>query len=311
MKILFCANIKEKQRVDMYLSTLFTEFSRSYIQKIIDKWNVFVNGIQITKNLKIAHKDQIEIQIIIEKSELQAENIPLDIVYEDTNFLLINKDPFLNVHPVPWEDWKKGTLVNALLYHSKAALPVINGEERPWIVHRLDKDTSGLILIAKNDDTMKSLQKIIHDREIEKYYIAITSWKIQDTHIKIESNIGRHPTDKIKMTTKNPIAPRYALTYGEVLGYIDDEYTVLKIKLETGRTHQIRVHLSSIGFPIIGDKVYGDKKINEKVQKKWGLTRQALHAYELKFNLFWKHYHFFWPIKEDMKKIIDWKIHLK
>lgn len=288
----------------MYLSTLFTDFSRSYIQKIIDRWYVSVNGNQITKNLKIEHKDTIEIQIIVEKTELSAEDIALDIVYENTHFIVVNKDPFLNVHPVPWEDWKKWTLVNALLYHTKNALPIINGEERPWIVHRLDKDTSGLILIAKNDDAMKSLQKIIHDREIEKYYIAITAWKIKDTHIKIESNIGRHKTDKIKMTTKNPIAPRYALTYAEVLWYIDDEYTLLKIKLETGRTHQIRVHLSSIGFPIIGDKVYGDKKINEKVQKKWGLDRQALHAYELKFTLSWKLYHFYWELKDDMKKVI-------
>lgn len=295
----------------MYLSTLFTEFSRSFVQKIIDKWEVFVNGVAIKKNIKINHRDQIDIKIAIEKSELLPENRELDIIYEDDNFIVLNKDPFLNVHPVPWEDGKKGTLVNALLYHTKNNLPVINGEERPWIVHRLDKDTSWLILIAKNDETMKALQKIIHDREIEKYYIAIVSWIIKDKNIKIESNIGRHPTDKIRMTVKNPIAPRYALTYGEVIWYIDDEFTIVKVKLETGRTHQIRVHLSSIWYPIIGDQVYGDKKINEKVLKKWGLKRQALHAYELKFTLFWKEYHFVWESKDDMKKIIDWKIEIK
>ncbi len=304
MKILFCTYIEKRQRVDIYLSALFWEFSRSYIQKIIDRGEVKINNEIISKNIKINPKDEIEMNLEIEKSILIAEEIMLDIIYEDENIILINKDAWVNVHPVPWEDGKTWTLVNALLYHCKEKLPTINGTERPWIVHRLDKDTSWIIMIAKNDMMMKYLQEIIKKRKIQKYYLAIVKWKIKEKNFSIESYIGRHPTDKIKMTTKNPLNPKLAYTSWELLTYIDYEFSLLKIKIETGRTHQIRVHLASIGFPIVWDKVYGDKEVNIRVEKKYWLTRQALHAYELGFELYGKDTFFQANLKEDMEKII-------
>ncbi len=304
MTIQFCIYIKEKQRVDMYLSTLFSDFSRSYIQKMIDAWDVSVNGKSISKNLKIQNKDEIIIQMHLEKLELQAENIPLDIVYQDENIALINKDAGINTHPTPWFDGKTWTLVNGLLYHIKD-LAGIGWVERPGIVHRLDKDTSGLIMIAKNDKMMLYLQDIMKKREkIGKYYLAIVSWILKDQEFKIESFIGRHPVDKIKMTTKNPINPKIAISYVKVLKYIDEKYTLVEVKIETGRTHQIRVHLSSIWFPIIWDKVYGDKKINEEVEKKYNLKRQALHSYKLQIELYGTQKEFIWELKDDMWKMI-------
>ncbi len=304
MIIHFCAYITDKQRVDMYLSTLLSDFSRSYIQKIIDNWEVSVNNKIISKNLKISYRDEIKIHINIEKLELNPENIPLAIVYEDQNIAIINKDAWINTHPTPWLEGKSGTLVNALLYHIKD-LAWIWWVERPGIVHRLDKDTSGLIMIAKNDAMMLQLQEIMKKREkIGKYYLAIVSGIIKENEFKIESFIGRHPTDKIKMTTKNPINEKLAISYVKVLNYIDEKYTLVQVKIETWRTHQIRVHLSSIWYPIIWDKVYGNKKVNEEVEKKYWLKRQALHSYKLEIELYGEKREFIWELKEDMKKII-------
>lgn len=303
MKYFFCVLSDKQIRVDMYLSTLFSDFSRSYIQKIIDKGNVIINWKITNKNIKIKNKDLVEINIIIEKSEIKWEDITLDIVFEDENLIIVNKDSWINTHPVPWEDWKKWTLVNALLYHTKD-LAVIGWVERPWIVHRLDKDTSWLIMIAKNDNMMKYLQDIIQKRKIDKYYIAIVNWIIKDKNFKVESYIGRHPTDKIKMTIKNPINWKIAITYGKVIDYIDNKFTLLELKIETWRTHQIRVHLASIWFPIIWDKVYWDTKVNKEVFDKYGLWRQALHSYKLRLNLYEKETVFIGNLKDDMKKII-------
>jgi 23S rRNA pseudouridine1911/1915/1917 synthase len=303
MKYNFCVLSEKTIRVDMYLSTLFTDFSRSFIQKIIDRWHVKINWNEIKKNIKIKNQDEVSIDIIIEKSKIEAENINLDIVYEDENLIIVNKDAWINTHPVPGENGKIWTLVNALLYHTKN-LATINWQERPWIVHRLDKDTSGLIMVAKNDSMMKYLQNIIQKREIDKYYIAIVNWIVKDKNFKIESFIGRHPTDKIKMTVKNPINPKLAISYWKVLQYIDNKYTVLEIKIETWRTHQIRVHLSSIGFPIIWDKVYGNKDINKEVLNKYWLERQALHSRKLVIELYWEKKEFIWELKSDMRKIV-------
>lgn len=205
-----------------------------------------VNGVCVKKNLKIQTKDEIHITEIITSSVLIPENIPLDIIYEDENICVINKDPGINVHPTPGVAGKSGTLVNALLYHCKGKLPCISGEERPGIVHRLDKDTSGVIMTAKNDSMMNYLAEKIQKRELKKYYIAIVNGVFTQESFTITSDIGRHPHDKIRMTTHNPLNPKHAVTHGKLLGYIDDTYSVLKIDLETGRTHQIRVHLASI-----------------------------------------------------------------
>lgn len=307
MQYTFCTYINETKRVDMYLSALFWDFSRSYIQKMIDNWQLKINDKIVTKNLKIKNKDKIELEIILEKLEIEAENMNLNIIYEDSNIIIVNKDSWVNSHPVPWVWWKTGTLVNALLFHTKD-LASIWWVERPWIVHRLDKDTSWLIMIAKNDSMMHYLQNIIQKREVDKYYIAIVSGLVKEKNMRIESFIGRHPTDKIKMTTKNPINPKLAITNIELIDYIDNKYSLLLVKIETWRTHQIRVHLSSIWFPIIWDKVYGNIKINKEVFSKYWLQRQALHSYKLKLELYNKKMEFLAPLKDDMKKIIWDKI---
>jgi len=306
MKYNFCVLLSEKnKRVDIYLSALFPDFSRSYIQRMIDEKQVSVNGEFISKNLKIKQKDEIVIEIKTKSlDEVLAEDIKIDIIFEDENILILNKDAGINVHPVPWENGKSGTLVNAVLYHCKEKLPAINWVERPWIVHRLDKDTSWIILIAKTDSMMSYLSWIIANREIDKYYIAIVSWIVTNSNFKIESYIWRDPNDRQKMTTKNPVNPKLAITYFETIAYLENKYSILKVKLETGRTHQIRVHLASIGYPILWDKTYGNPKVNKEVATRFQLHRQALHARELHFKLYEKDVSFIAEFKDDMKKML-------
>lgn len=313
MRYEFCTYLPYPQRVDIYLSALFwDEYSRSYIQKMMSREFIKVNGKTITKHVKVKPRDVLEIEIEILKKDIVAEDLGIDIVFEDDNILIINKDAGVNTHPVPGEYGKTGTLVNAVLHHCKEKLPIISWEERPWIVHRLDKDTTGLIMIAKNDKMMEHLQTLIRKREIGKYYIAIVKGIIREKEFRIESYIGRDQHDPIKMTTKNPINPKLALSLGKVLGYIENQYSIVEIKLETGRTHQIRVHLSSIGHPILGDAMYGDAWENDKAQKKYWLTRQALHAYRLEFQLYWEKRVFIAPMKEDILQLIpDWEISLE
>jgi 23S rRNA pseudouridine1911/1915/1917 synthase len=305
MKYHFCAYTEKKIRVDMYISALFWELSRSYIQKLIDTGCVRVNGTQVKKNLKISHRDEISLEEILLPSDLEAENIPLDIIYEDENICVVNKDAGMNVHPTPWIEGKKGTLVNALLYHCRDSLPNISGEERPGIVHRLDKDTSGVILTAKTDSAMKYIAEKIKKREVKKYYIAVVVGIFPEKEFVIESDIWRHPTDRTRMTTQYPLSPKYALTNGELVGYGENKYSVLKIDLKTGRTHQIRVHLADIGYPIIGDSVYGDEKTNSEAKKKYGISRQMLHAREFHIELYGEEKIFIAPLKIDMKKLLE------
>lgn len=301
----FCVITWNTIRVDIYLSALFNNFSRSYIQKMIDRWHVSINWEKISKNIKIKHKDEVTIEIIIEKlTEINPEKMNFDIVYEDNELIVLNKEAWINVHPVPWEDGNKNTLVNGILEHCKDRLPSIWWVQRPWIVHRLDKDTSGLIMIAKSDTMMNYLSDIIKQRNIDKYYIAIVFWKIKDRNFKIESYIWRDPNNRLKMTVVNPVNPKIAITYWEVLEYIENKYTIVKVKIETGRTHQIRVHLSSIWFPIIWDKVYWNIRVNKEVATLFQLHRQALHAYELDLILYWKNVQFKWELKADMKRVI-------
>ncbi len=309
MNYKFSCFIEKKDRLDLYLTKVFPEFSRSYVQKIIDLGQVKINSNTIKKNAKIFNKDEIEINLKTEKLDLKAENIPLDIVYEDSEIVIINKNSNLNVHPVLWEWWKSGTLVNALLYHIKD-LSSINWVERPGIVHRLDKNTSGLIMVAKTDKMMTYLQEKIRNKEVWKYYLAVVSGILKEKDFKIESFIWRHPTNKIKMTTQNPINPKLAITHGKVIKYIDSKHTLVELKLETGRTHQIRVHLASIWYPILADEVYGNPKVNKEVATKYRIKRQALHSYKLEIELYWKKETFYWKLKSDIK-IILWDIDLK
>ncbi|MCK9272286.1 RluA family pseudouridine synthase [Candidatus Gracilibacteria bacterium] len=306
MKLEFCVYIfdKEIRRVDMYLSALFKEQSRSYIQKLIEKGNVTVNGKIVSKHEKLKKGDLVEMIFETEKMEIEAENMALDIVYENEDFAIINKDAGINTHPVPGEGGKSGTLVNALLHHFDG-LSVINGVERPGIVHRLDKDTSGLIIIAKNDKTMRALQIKMNKRTIKKTYLALVDGIIKESGGYIESYIGRDPQDRKKMTVKNPINPKLAKTKFSVIKYVENKYTLAEVDLLTGRTHQIRVHFASIGHPIVGDKTYGNEKTNKYFKEIYGLGRQFLHSYKLSFNLDGIDYNFEAPLKNDIKKIIN------
>lgn len=302
----FCAIIEKQKRVDMYLSALFWDFSRSYIQKMIDRWQVSVNWEYISKNLKIKNKDEINIEIKVEKlQEVLEEKMDLDIIYEDNELVVLNKDAWINVHPVPWEWWNKNTLVNWILYYCKNNLPSIGWVNRPWIVHRLDKYTSWAIMIAKSDTMMNYLSDIIKNRQIDKYYLAIVIWQLKDREIKIESYIWRDPNNRLKMTTVNPVNPKLALTYATVLEHIDNKYTLLKVKIETWRTHQIRVHLSSIWYPILWDKIYWNSRVNKEIATRYQLHRQALHAWKLDLKLYWKDINFKAELKDDMKRILD------
>lgn len=309
---LFCvlADPRETRRVDTYLSALFPERSRSYLQKMIEGAQITANGESFTKNKKIYRGDVIEIKWTIESMELIAEDIPLDIVFENDDFAIINKDAGINTHPTPGEEWRKWTLVNALLHHFQTLgvrtdekPSVINGVERPGIVHRLDKDTSGLIIIAKNDKSMHALQLKIAKRTIQKTYLALVVWVVKDNEGYIESFIGRDPRDRKRMSTMDPINPKLAKTRFYNRWVIDGKYTLLEVDLLTGRTHQIRVHLASIGFPILGDKIYGNEKANNEALEKYWLTRQWLHAYRLLFSLFGKEYAFTGDLKKDLQKI--------
>lgn len=204
--------------------------------------------------------------------------------------------------------------MNALLYHFKnlgvrtdeiEKKSIINGVERPGIVHRLDKDTSGLIIIAKNDKSMHALQLKIAKRTIAKTYLALVNGIMSDAEGYIESFIGRDPYDRKRMTTDDPINPKLAKTKFYNRGIVDGKYTLVEVDLLTGRTHQIRVHLASIGFPILGDKIYGNKKANNEVQASYGLTRQWLHAFRLEFTIFGKDFHFIGPLKNDLLKCLE------
>lgn len=289
-------------RVDLYLKSKLIECSRSYLQKLIDEWFIKVNWVTITKSLKIKNWDIIDIEFKEEIMQISPENMELDIVFENKDFVVVNKDYGINTHPVPGEGGNSNTLVNALLYHIKN-LWTINWVYRPGIVHRLDKDTSWLLIIAKNDKSMKALAKAIENRTVKKRYLALVVWIIDEDGY-IESYIWRDPDNRQKMSTKNPINPKLAQTEFKVLQTYKNKYTLLEVNLLTWRTHQIRVHLSSIGFPIIWDTTYGKEKANKQAKELW-LERQFLHAYKLDFSIFWENYSFEWKLKPDLEKFLD------
>lgn len=262
---------KENIRIDKYLSELDSvDLTRSKIQKLIKTGNIKVNGQEVKESYKICLNDNIEINVVEESSKLEGENIPLDIVYEDDDILVINKPSGMVVHPAPGN--KEHTLVNALINYSK--LSTRNGEFRPGIVHRIDKDTSGLLLVAKNDKAHLFLEEELKEHNIVRTYIALVNGVINHDTGKIDAPIGRCESDRKKMevTSKNS---KEAITNFKVLERYKN-VTLLELKLETGRTHQIRVHMKYIGHPVCNDPVYsGNKNIDN-----YG---QLLHAKEISF----------------------------
>ena len=256
-------------RIDKALSLVFEDFTRSHIQSVLSDGAVKVNGKTVGKSCKLSPGDEVFFTVP-EPTILSAEpeNIPLDIVYEDSDLLVVNKPRGLVVRPAPGNE--SGTLVNALMYHCKGSLSGINGVIRPGIVHRIDKDTSGLLIVAKNDFSHEKLAMQIKDHSFKRQYRAVVHGNIKDDFGTVDAPIGRSTKDRKKMcvTDKNS---RHAVTHYEVLDRFDG-FTYIKVTLETGRTHQIRVHMSYIGHPVAGDPVYGPKNGVTK------LNGQCLHA---------------------------------
>ncbi len=253
------------ERIDRFLPlALETDFSRSYIQKLIKNEDITVNGSPIKQNYKLKYDDVIAVEVP-EPGELDVapENIPLDIVYEDSSIVVINKQPGLVVHPGPG-NWN-GTMVNALLFHIKD-LSSIGGSVRPGIVHRLDKDTSGLMVVAKNDRAHQKLTEDFASRNVIKRYAAVIAGKPDSDHEVIDRPIGRHPKYRHKMTVRED--GREAVTeyfLKKIWNNNHGIFSLLDVRLHTGRTHQIRVHLASLGTPIVGDQIYSKKWAKHRV----------------------------------------------
>lgn len=259
-------------RIDRYISDNIAELTRSAVQGLIEKGMVLVNGREVSKNYKLRGGEEISVEIPEPESmDAVPEDIPLDIVYEDDDLLVVNKPKGMVVHPAHGN--YTGTLVNALLHHCGDSLSGINGVIRPGIVHRIDKNTSGLLIVAKNDNSHLKLAEQIKAHSFTREYEAVACGYFKDTEGTIDAPIGRHKTDRKKMcvTAENS---RNAVTHYSVIKQYGG-YAHVRLRLETGRTHQIRVHLSYIGHPVLGDDVYG------KPYK--GLEGQCLHARKIGF----------------------------
>jgi len=263
-----------KKRLDVFLSECLPNISRSRLKKLIDDDRVMVNTKFRSAGYKIRTNEKVEVEIPpVENLKTASENIPLNIIFEDEHMLAINKPAGMVVHPAPGHF--SGTLVNALLHHCND-LSGIGGAERPGIVHRLDKETSGLVLVAKTEAAHKALSVQFKKRKIQKKYVAFVKGDVKKDKDSIESLIGRHKTHRKKMFAGGNEG-RPACTHYEVLKRFK-YFTYLKLRPETGRTHQIRVHLASMNHPIIGDKLYGGKNPNFDTLK---IHRHALHALQL------------------------------
>ena len=263
----------EKQRLDKALSEIDNTLSRTAIQRLIDEEKILVNDKKEKSSYKVCVGDVITIQEEQAKEiDLKAQDIPIDVLYEDDDIIVVNKPKGLVVHPANGNP--DGTLVNAVMNICKDSLSGIGGEIRPGIVHRLDKDTSGVIIIAKNDNAHINLSNQIKDREVKKIYVALVRGIIKENEATINMPIGRSTKDRKKMAvSKNG---KEAVTHFTVLDRFEN-YTFLKIKIDTGRTHQIRVHLSEIGYPVVGDYVYSNGK------NPYGVIGQMLHAQSIEF----------------------------
>lgn len=261
-----------KKRIDAFVAEN-TEFSRVAVQRLIEEQKILVNGKPTKSSYKVQSGDEIQIEKVEAKEiSLEAQDIPLDVLYEDNDIIVINKPKGMVVHPANGNP--DGTLVNAVMAICKDSLSGIGGEIRPGIVHRLDKDTSGVIIVAKNDKAHINLSEQIKNHEVEKTYIALVRGNVPENEATINMPIGRSTKDRKKMAVTK--SGKNAVTHFRVLKR-HNNYTLLEVKIETGRTHQIRVHLAEIGFPIIGDSVYSNGK-NE-----WGIEGQCLHAKSIRF----------------------------
>lgn len=254
----FCDNIEIKEpaeRLDAFLADYFADLSRSRLQKLIKEGLVKVNDQTVKPSRPLEAGDEVQVLVpMAAPVDVKAENIPLDIVYEDDDVIVVNKPRGMVVHPAVGN--YSGTLVNALLYHCKD-LSGINGELRPGIVHRIDKETSGLIIAAKNDKAHRGLVEQWQTREVKRYYKALLHGSMGEPGGTVDAPIGRHPKDRKKMAVV-PLTGRHAVTHYKILERFA-RYTLIQAKLDTGRTHQIRVHMQYLGHPVVGDIIYGPK----------------------------------------------------
>jgi 23S rRNA pseudouridine1911/1915/1917 synthase len=273
------------QRVDKMLASRFPEYSRQYFRRLIDRGFVKLDGkpIKASEKLKSGRKIRVVFPAPVEL-DLKPLNIALDVVYEDKNILVINKPAGMVVHPGAGESHLSDSLVNAVLAHAKDSLSGIGGVMRPGIVHRLDKDTSGLLVIAKNDKAHNDLAVQFKEHDVEKTYYALVSGHLVPEKGSIEAPIGRDPRDRKRMAVVSEEKGKMAITRYKVLKYLNGS-SYLEINLITGRTHQIRVHFASIGHPLVGDPIYGRDGVNKKFVQEYGFHRLFLHAGVLKLRL--------------------------
>ena len=275
MEPTFPLTVSEPGRADAVIAAALEDVTRSAAQKWLEDGRVTLNGKPVKKNAKLSPGDVLMVTPPeVEEIDLIPQDIPLDVVYEDQDVIVINKPVGMVVHPAPGHP--DGTLVNALLYHCKDSLSGINGEKRPGIVHRIDRDTSGLLIVAKNDKAHLALAAQLQDHTLFRQYHAVTVGGFKEDHGTVNAPIDRHPTDRKRMTVCRLGDGREAVTHWQVIDS-HDGYSHITCRLETGRTHQIRVHMAYTGHPLLGDIVYGNKKPYP------GLEGQCLHAAKLTF----------------------------
>ena len=298
-------NNEAGMRLDAFVASV-SELSRSAAARLIESGEITLNGRHAEKKCVVALGDSVEI-VLPEPEECEAlpEDIPLDIIYEDDDIIVINKPSGMVVHPAPGN--YSGTLVNALLFRCRDSLSGIGGVMRPGIVHRIDKDTSGLLVVAKNDFSHTALSEELKYHGIEREYHALVKGGFSEDSGTVNEPIGRHPIDRKKMAVlRGSESAREAVTHYEVVGRYGG-ITHLKLLLETGRTHQIRVHMSYIGHPLLGDEVYGRSKIPFEKRHATLLSGQALHARRLSLThpRTGERMHFECPLPDDFEKLIE------
>lgn len=297
MNTLVVDEINKGKRLDSYISDNMDKISRNFAQKLIENQQVTINGKNEKASYKVCVGDKVQVDVPeAQDTKLKAQDIPVEVVYEDKDIIVVNKPKGMVVHPANGNP--DGTLVNAILAMCRDSLSGIGGEIRPGIVHRLDKDTSGLLIIAKNNEADVKMSKQIQDRLVTKKYIALIRGVVKDDEATIDMPIARSKVDRKKMAVDKD--GKQAVTHFKVIKRYRG-YTLLEIKIDTGRTHQIRVHMAKIGYPVVGDMVYSNGK-NE-----FGIEGQMLHAKSLEFShpITGKKMHLEAPLPEYFTKVLE------